>query len=105
MTYGEIGSIIREVIHFKTLRGKFSSVHPELKREGIVEIKIGQEGLHFVRDRGEDISYVRKHPPKLQHCNSWLAFKAMKVALQVVTADFYLGRLQDVRHQKMRRGC
>ena len=49
----ELGSFIKEVIHFKTLRGKFSSVHPELKREGIVRVEVGEEGLHFIRDAGD----------------------------------------------------
>ena len=50
---GEVGRIIQEVIHFHTIRGKFSSVHPELRREGIVRVEVGEEGLHFVRDTGE----------------------------------------------------
>ena len=50
---GEWGSVIKEVIHCKTLRGKFSSVHPELRREGIVRVEVGEEGLHFIRDAGD----------------------------------------------------
>ena len=46
----ELGKAIQEVIHFRTLRGKFSSVHPELRREGIVRVDVGEKGLHFVRD-------------------------------------------------------
>ena len=46
----ELGKAIQEVIHYKTLRGKFSSVHPELRREGIVRVDVGEKGLHFVRD-------------------------------------------------------
>ena len=49
---GELGGVIQEVIHNSTLRGKFSSVHPELKEEGIIEVKVGEEGLHFIRDTG-----------------------------------------------------
>ena len=48
----ELGDLIQEVIHYRTLRGKFSSVHPELKREGIIRIEVGKEGLHFIRDSG-----------------------------------------------------
>ena len=44
----ELGKAIQEVIHFKTLRGKFFSVHPELRREGIVRVDVGEKGLHFV---------------------------------------------------------
>ena len=50
---GELGSFIKEVIYFQTLRGKFSSVHPELRREGIVRVEVGEEGLRFIRDAGD----------------------------------------------------
>ena len=48
----ELGKAIQDVIHYKTLRGKFSSVHPELRREGIVRVDVGEKGLRFVRDEG-----------------------------------------------------
>ena len=48
----ELGKAIRDVIHHKTLRGKFSSVHPELRQEGIVRVDVGEKGLRFVRDEG-----------------------------------------------------
>ena len=48
----ELGHLIQEVIHYHTLRGKFSSVHPELRREGIIRVEVGKEGLHFIRDSG-----------------------------------------------------
>ena len=48
----ELGDRIQEVIHYHTLRGKFSSVHPELRREGIIRVEVGKEGLHFIRDSG-----------------------------------------------------
>ena len=51
----ELGDLIQEVIHHNTLRGKFSSVHPELRREGIVRVDVGEEGLRFVRDTGSNI--------------------------------------------------
>jgi len=46
----ELSKVIQEVIHFYTLRGKFSSIHPELGREGIIRVEVGKEGLHFIRD-------------------------------------------------------
>ena len=46
----DLGKAIQEVIHHKTLRGKFSSVHPELRREGIVRVDVGEKGLHFIRE-------------------------------------------------------
>ena len=48
----ELGDAIQDVIHHYTLRGKFSSVHPELRREGIIRVEVGKEGLHFIRDTG-----------------------------------------------------
>ena len=52
VTTEDLGKAIKEVIHYQTLRGKFSSVHPELRREGIVRVDVGEKGLHFVRDEG-----------------------------------------------------
>ena len=53
---GELGSVIKKVIHYYTLRERFSSVHPELRREGIVSVDVGEEGLHFVREFHSKIS-------------------------------------------------
>ena len=47
-----LGDLIQEVIQYYTLRGKFSCVHPELRREGIVRVDVGEKGLHFIRDTG-----------------------------------------------------
>ena len=49
---GELGEAIQEVIHHYTIRRKFTSVHPELRREGIIRVEVGKEGLCFVRDSG-----------------------------------------------------
>ena len=49
MATEELGKAIQDVIHYQTLRGKFSSVHPELMREGIVKVDVGEKGLYFVR--------------------------------------------------------
>ena len=46
----EVGAAIKEIIDFKTIRGKFSSVHPDLAAEGITRVKVGEEGLHFIRN-------------------------------------------------------
>ena len=48
----ELGDLIQKVIHYYTLRGKFSSIHPELRQEGIIRVEVGKEGLHFIRDSG-----------------------------------------------------
>ena len=45
----ELGAAIKEVIHYYTIRGKFSSVHPDLAAEGITRVEVGEEGLHFIR--------------------------------------------------------
>ena len=50
----ELGKAIRDVLQHDTLRGKFSSVHPELRREGIVRVDVGEKGLHFVYDTGDN---------------------------------------------------
>ena len=45
----EVGAAIKEIIHYKTIRGKFSSVHPDLAAEGITRVEVGEEGLRFIR--------------------------------------------------------
>ena len=47
----ELGAAIKEIIQFKTIRGKFSSVHPDLAAKGIARVEVGEEGLHFIRER------------------------------------------------------
>ena len=51
----ELGEAIKKVIHYQTIRGKFSSVHPDLAAEGITRVEVGEEGLHFIaaRETGE----------------------------------------------------
>ena len=56
----ELGDVIQEVIHYYTLRGKFSSIHPELRREGIIRVEVGKEGLHFIRDSGANVVFYFK---------------------------------------------
>ena len=47
----ELGAAIKEVIDYYTIRGKFSSVHPDLAAEGITRVEVGEEGLHFIKQR------------------------------------------------------
>ena len=86
----ELGAAIKEIIHHSTIRGKFSSVHPDLAAEGITRVEVGEEGLHFItsNEPGElsdktDIkillSYksfqrrqIRRHPLKWQPQMGWL---------------------------------
>ena len=49
----DMGLAIKEIIHYKTIRGKFSSVHPDLAAEGITRVEVGEEGLYFVTKRGK----------------------------------------------------
>ena len=48
----DLGTAIKEIIHYNTIRGKFSSVHPDLAAEGITRVEVGEEGLHFIADKG-----------------------------------------------------
>ena len=42
----EVGAAIKEIIHYNTIRGKFSSVHPDLAAEGVTKVEVGEEGVH-----------------------------------------------------------
>ena len=45
----EVGAANKEIIRYFTIRGKFSSVHPDLATEGITRVNVGEEGLYFIR--------------------------------------------------------
>ena len=62
----EVGAAIKEVIHFRTIRGKFSSVHLDLAVEGITRVEVGEEGLHFI---------VNKEPGELKHYPRYVVYK------------------------------
>ena len=56
----DLRKAIMEIIHFKTIRGKFSSVHPDLAAEGITRVEVGDEGLRFIinnLEKGECPAY------------------------------------------------
>ena len=57
----ELGAAIKEIIHYDTIRGKFSSVHPDLAAEGITRVEVGEEGLHFIRNNGPGLIYTMQH--------------------------------------------
>lgn len=44
---GDVGAAIMDIIQFRTIHGKFSSVHPDLFASGIVGVDVGDEGLIF----------------------------------------------------------
>ena len=46
----KVGLSIRRVIDHWTIRGKFSSVHPDLRRKGIVSIEVGDTDFIFHRE-------------------------------------------------------
>ena len=56
----ELGAAIKKIIQHKNIRGKFSSVHPDLAAEGITRVEVGEEGLHFIRitDSGSIYIYI-----------------------------------------------
>ena len=45
----EFGSAIRAVIHHHTIRGKFSSIHPDLRQLGFTRVEVKEEGLLLIR--------------------------------------------------------
>ena len=58
----ELGAAIKEIIHYKTIRGKFSSVHPDLAAEGITRVEVGAEGLHFFAKKGKVVNQLADSP-------------------------------------------
>ena len=54
----DLGRAIKEIIHFKAIRGKSSSVHPDLAAEGITRVEVGEEGLHFIRNNGTGLIHT-----------------------------------------------
>ena len=62
----ELGAAIKEIIQYRTIRGKFSSVHPDLAAEGITRVEVGEEGLHFFRNNGSGLIFALQHY-KIQH--------------------------------------
>ena len=55
-----LGAAINEIIHYRTIRGKFSSVHPDLEGEGITKVEVGEKGLHFVTATETGSKYCRR---------------------------------------------
>ena len=55
----EVGPALKKIIHYKTLRGKFSSVHPDLAAEGITKVEVGEEGLFFIKSRDTGFKSIR----------------------------------------------
>ena len=51
----DLGPSIKKIIHFNTIRGKFSSVPPDLAAEGITRVEVGEEGLHFMTNSREGV--------------------------------------------------
>ena len=55
----DLGTVIKEIIHFFTIRGKFSSVHPDLAAEGITKVEVGEEGLFFIKSRDTGFNVLK----------------------------------------------
>ena len=45
----DLGTAIKEITHYNTIRDKFSSVHPDLAAEGITRVEVGEKELHFIK--------------------------------------------------------
>ena len=64
----EVGAAIKKIIHFKTIRGKFSSVHPDLAAEGITRVEVGEEGLHFIKENATNqVSFDMREAKHLKY--------------------------------------
>ena len=46
----ELGIALQEVIKHRIIRGKFNSVHPDLRARGIVKVEVGEKGFIFRRE-------------------------------------------------------
>ena len=46
----DIGVALHQVIRHSIIRGKFNSVHPDLRAQGFVKVEVGEKGLLFRRD-------------------------------------------------------
>ena len=46
----DLGASLRSVLQHKEIRGQFSSIHPDLKAEGVARVEVTDQGLCFVRD-------------------------------------------------------
>ena len=55
----KVGAAIKEIIHHYNIRGKFSSVHPDLMKYGVTRVEVGEEGLQFIKNKesGEFLIY------------------------------------------------
>ena len=68
----EVGPALKKIIHYNTLRGKFSSVHPDLAAEDITKAEVGEEGLFFIKNNysGKNRSQLQKY---FDHLNSHIS--------------------------------
>ena len=57
----EFEAAIKKIIQYKTIRGNFSFVHPDLAAEGITRVEVGEEGLHFIRATGTGLIKTMQH--------------------------------------------
>ena len=57
---GALGTAIKDVIYYFTIRGKFSSVHQDLATEGILGVEVREEGLLFLRHSQPGGRFIKK---------------------------------------------
>lgn len=46
----EMGAVLGQVINNKAIRGKFGSVHPDLRAQGVTRVEVGDQGIIFHKD-------------------------------------------------------
>ena len=49
----DLGASLRSVLQYPEIRGKFSSIHPDLRAEGVTRLEVTNQGLCFVQDTAE----------------------------------------------------
>ena len=45
-----LGAALQEVLHSRQLRGKFNSVHPDLRAKGVKRVEVGSHGITFHKE-------------------------------------------------------
>ena len=45
-----MGQAVRRVMEYRTIKNKFASIHPDLKKEGFTGVKVTDTGLLFLKN-------------------------------------------------------
>ena len=49
----DLGASLRSVLQHPEIRGQFSSIHPDLRAEGVTRVEVTDQGLCFLRDTAQ----------------------------------------------------